>query len=138
MRRATRACRSFGLAHAIISRRLQSFVNSKKWAVRAIPILASGVLLTEHLNFTAAHSFPMTETTLPTIQYRRPDRSRNCTRWWAKKRPVCGAYCCMAYRLAVKRDGRRPAAPYKGEIDEAGNLAERPLNYSSPTCHAAH
>jgi len=51
MRPATRACRSFGLAHAIISRRLQSFVNSKNWAVPVIQILASGVLLTEHLNF---------------------------------------------------------------------------------------
>jgi len=51
MRPATRACRSFGLAHAIISRRLQSFVNSKNWAVPAIQILASGVPLTEHLNF---------------------------------------------------------------------------------------
>jgi hypothetical protein len=51
MRPATRACRSFGLAHAIISRWLQSFVNSKNWAVPAIQILASGVLLTEHLNF---------------------------------------------------------------------------------------
>jgi hypothetical protein len=35
----------------------------------------------------------------------------------------------MAYRLAVKRDGRRPATPYRWEIYEDDKLAERSLEY---------
>ena len=59
MRPATRACRSFGLAHAIIWRRLQIFVNSKNGTVRAIQILASSVPLTEHLNFEMFSTFKL-------------------------------------------------------------------------------
>ena len=61
------------------------------------------------------------------MQYRRPIAA--ATRWWAKKRPVRGAYCRMAYRLAVKRRGRRPATPYKWEIYEDDKLVEQSLEY---------
>jgi hypothetical protein len=45
------------------------------------------------------------------------------------KGPVRGAYCCMAYRLAVKRRGRRPATPFKWEIYEDDGLVEQSLEY---------
>src|SRR5260370_36158351 len=35
----------------------------------------------------------------------------------------------MAYRLAVKRRGRRPATPYKWEIYEDDKLVEQSLEY---------
>jgi hypothetical protein len=35
----------------------------------------------------------------------------------------------MAYRLAVKRQGRRRATPYKWEIYEDGKLVEKSLEY---------
>jgi hypothetical protein len=35
----------------------------------------------------------------------------------------------MAYRLAVKRRGRRPATPYKWEIYEGHKLVEQSLEY---------
>ena len=47
----------------------------------------------------------------------------------AGKGPIRGAYCCMAYRLAVKRRGRRPATPYKWEIYEDDKLVEQSLEY---------
>ena len=47
----------------------------------------------------------------------------------SEKGPVRRAYCCMAYRLAVKRRGRRPATPYKGEIYEDDKLVEQSLEY---------
>jgi hypothetical protein len=40
-----------------------------------------------------------------------------------------GAYCRMAYRLAVKRRGRRPATPFKWEIYEDDKLAEQSVEY---------
>ena len=45
------------------------------------------------------------------------------------KGPVRGAYCRMAYRLAVKRRGRRPATPFKWEIYEDDKLVEQSLEY---------
>jgi hypothetical protein len=47
----------------------------------------------------------------------------------SEKGPVRRAYCCMAYRLAVKRRGRRPATPYKWEIYEDDRLVEQSLEY---------
>ena len=46
-----------------------------------------------------------------------------------EKVPVRGAYCRMAYRLAVKRRGRRRATPYKWEIYEDDKLVEQSLEY---------
>src|SRR6266851_6439561 len=65
---------------------------------------------------------------VPVEMYKSELRALARTFWLVKLR-LGGAYCCMAYRLAVKRRGRRPATPFKWEIYEGEELVEQSLEY---------